>query len=177
VSSLPHNLSPLFHRYLTFFNTSLAHLYWNTLSNTANRYLVLSKKLEKSVDQGRDIGNSDPSDNDDNDSRDIEHEMSLVPSGGGSIDNDESVMLVQSFSENNQKRLKGSVNLAATSFMAAEKSVARGEIPKTFNQVLKSEEKDKWLGACQEEMDAHTENGRSLSCNSNILSTKILSIL
>jgi hypothetical protein len=43
--------------------------------------------------------------------------------------------------------------------MAAERSVARGEVPKTFEQVLKSEEKDKWLDACQGEMDAHTENG------------------
>jgi hypothetical protein len=55
------------------------------------------------VKQGRDEGNSDPCD--------IEDEMPLVPSVGRSVDNDESVMLVQSFSENNQKRLKGSVNL------------------------------------------------------------------
>jgi hypothetical protein len=125
----------------------------------ANRYLVLAKKAEQSVDQGRDEGNSDPFDNRKNDPQDIEDEMPLVPSGGGSVDNDESVMLVQSFSENNKKRLKGSVNLAASCFMAAERSVARGEIPKTFEQVLKSEEKDKWIDACQEEMDAHNENG------------------
>jgi hypothetical protein len=67
-------------------------------------------------------------------------------------------MLVQSFSENNKKRLKGSVNLAASCFMAGERSVARGEIPKTFEQVLKSEEKNKWLDACQGQMDPDTEN-------------------
>jgi hypothetical protein len=39
--------------------------------------------------------------------------------------------------------------------MAAERS----EVPRTFEQVLKSEEKGKWLDACKEEMGAHTENG------------------
>jgi hypothetical protein len=56
----------------------------------ANRYLVLAKKAEQSMDQGRDDGYSDPLDNRKNDPHDIEDEMQLVPSGGGSVDNDKS---------------------------------------------------------------------------------------